>query len=91
VKVNVDRGKCAVHGQCAYAAPEVFGIDEDGELAYQAEPGPGQREAVEEATDVCPMQAITVEDWPRGRRASADGPGGDLLGEPVHQGAGPAG
>jgi ferredoxin len=62
VRVHVDRGKCAVHGQRAYAAPEVFEIGEDGELVFQAEPGPGQREAVEEAADVCPMQAITVED-----------------------------
>jgi ferredoxin len=62
MRVVVDTGKCATHGQCAYAAPEVFDLDEHGTLVYDAEPGPGQRDAVEEAVDVCPMQAITVED-----------------------------
>lgn len=61
MRVFVDTAKCAQHGQCAYAAPEVFDIDEHGELVYQAAPDPAQRDAVEEAADVCPMQAITIE------------------------------
>jgi ferredoxin len=63
MRVHVDRDKCADHGQCVFAAPEVFQLDPEGKLVYHAgELDPGLRDAVEEAADVCPMQAITVED-----------------------------
>jgi ferredoxin len=63
VKVYVDRDKCADHGQCVFAAPEVFHLNDDGKLVYEAgELDEGLRDKVEEAADVCPMQAITVED-----------------------------
>jgi len=63
VKVVVDRDKCADHGQCVFAAPEVFQLDPDGKLVYEAgELDEGLRDRVEEAADVCPLQAITVED-----------------------------
>jgi ferredoxin len=62
VKVVVDRDLCADHGQCVFAAPEVFQLDDDGKLVYEAgELDEGLRDRVEEAADVCPMQAITVE------------------------------
>jgi ferredoxin len=64
MKVVVDMDRCQDHGQCVFAAPEVFRLDEDGHLAYAAEPADALREQVEEAADVCPMQAITVEDGP---------------------------
>jgi ferredoxin len=54
--------KCADHGQCVYAAPEVFQLDDSGKLAYQATPDPALRDAVEEAVDACPLQAISTEE-----------------------------
>ena len=60
MKVVVDRDRCQEHGQCVFAAPEVFQLDADGHLVYVGSVDPVLREAVEEAADMCPMQAITV-------------------------------
>jgi ferredoxin len=60
--VVVDRDLCQNHGQCVFAAPQVFELDDDGELVQlQDEVGEDLRANVEEAADVCPTQAITIE------------------------------
>jgi ferredoxin len=62
LKVIVDRDICQNHGQCVFAAPQVFELDEEGELVVlDDEPDESLRGAVEEAADVCPTQAITIE------------------------------
>ena len=62
IKVVVDRELCQDHGQCVFAAPQVFELDEEGTLVVlQDEVGEDLRDAVEEAADVCPVQAITIE------------------------------
>jgi ferredoxin len=62
IRVVVDREVCQNHGQCVFAAPQVFELDDDGELAQlQDEVGEDLRANVEEAADVCPTQAITIE------------------------------
>ncbi|GGO12935.1 ferredoxin [Microbispora hainanensis] len=61
MKVIVDMDVCKDHGQCVFSAPEVFQINENGRLVYEAEPDESLRDAVEEAADVCPLQAITIE------------------------------
>jgi ferredoxin len=61
IRVVVDRDLCQNHGQCVFAAPQVFELD-DGELVQlQDEVGEDLRANVEEAADVCPTQAITIE------------------------------
>ena len=62
MKVVVDLTKCQDHGQCVFAAPDVFRLDDTGRLAYAAEPDESLRADVEDAADVCPLQAITIED-----------------------------
>ncbi|MFI0452117.1 ferredoxin [Actinomadura sp. 6N118] len=62
MKVIVDMDKCQDHGQCVFSAPEVFSLDEAGRLEFDSAPDDALREAVEEAVDVCPLQAIAVED-----------------------------
>ncbi|WP_327582865.1 MULTISPECIES: ferredoxin [unclassified Nonomuraea] len=62
LKVVVDMNKCQDHGQCVFAAPDVFQLDDAGHLAYVAEPDESLRADVEDAADVCPLQAITIED-----------------------------
>ncbi|MFF0589237.1 ferredoxin [Streptomyces sp. NPDC003781] len=62
MKVVVDMNKCQDHGQCVFAAPDVFSFDDAGHLAYVADPDVALREEVEEAADVCPLQAIRIED-----------------------------
>ncbi len=61
MKVTVDLALCQDHGQCAIAAPEVFQINDEGHLEYDAAPDESVREYVEEASDVCPVQAILIE------------------------------
>lgn len=72
MRVVVDLYKCADHGQCVFSAPAVFSLDDEGKLALRRETtgdtyisedlDESLRDDVEEAADVCPMQAIEVED-----------------------------
>ncbi|WP_428950052.1 ferredoxin [Streptomyces sp. cg35] len=61
MKVVVDMNKCQDHGQCVFAAPDVFSFDDAGRLACVADPDDALRDEVEEAADVCPLQAIRIE------------------------------
>ncbi len=36
MRVVVDRDRCADHGQCVFAAPEVFRLGDAVELVYEA-------------------------------------------------------
>jgi ferredoxin len=62
VKILVEEDKCCSGGQCVLAAPDVFDQrDSDGVVVVlDAHPGPEQREAVEEAVQICPAAAITL-------------------------------
>ena len=53
---------CDNHGQCAIAAPEVFRINAEGILEYEDERDASLRNDVEDAIDVCPVQAIFIRD-----------------------------
>jgi ferredoxin len=67
MRIAVDLVKCENHGQCMYAAPAVFALDDKGELTFRgaaadeyrsAELGEALRESIEEAIDMCPVRAI---------------------------------
>jgi ferredoxin len=61
-KVIVDWDLCQDHGQCAFAAPEVFQIGDDGRMVVLVEePDEPLRSKVEDAMDVCPVQAIRIQ------------------------------
>lgn len=60
MKVYVDRAKCDNHGQCTFSAPTVFRLNEKGILEYDENVDDSLRDEVEEAADVCPVQAIRV-------------------------------
>lgn len=62
MNLTVDLKKCQNHGQCAIAAPDVFQMDDEGELVFDANPSDDTYDEVEEAADVCPVQAIFIED-----------------------------
>jgi ferredoxin len=62
MRVTVDLAMCQDHGQCAIAAPLVFYMNDDGKLEYNGNPDDSERDHVEEAADVCPAQAIFIED-----------------------------
>jgi len=71
MRVRVDLARCEDHGQCVFSAPDVFSLDDDGRQAfrrvatemYRSDVLPDELRAdVEEAADVCPLQAISVEE-----------------------------
>ena len=63
MKVSVDFDLCASTGACTQVCPEVFEIRSDGYLyVLQEEPGPELAVQVNEAAELCPTAAITVEE-----------------------------
>lgn len=71
MKFTVDMNKCADHGQCVFSAPNLFALDDNGKLTLREkttdvytseEIDEADRDDLEEAADVCPMQAIDVLD-----------------------------
>ena len=62
LKVVVDMNVCQDNGQCVFAAPQVFQLDDDGRLVVMIEePDESLRATVEDAADVCPVQAISIK------------------------------
>jgi ferredoxin len=62
MKITVNYDICASTGACTQVAPEVFEVRSDGYLYVLIEaPGEELREKVEQAADLCPTAAITVE------------------------------
>jgi ferredoxin len=62
MKVHVDMNLCQSHGECAFAAPEVFQLSDDDVLVWKEEVGAELRDQVQAAADACPMMAIRLED-----------------------------
>jgi ferredoxin len=63
VKITVDRDLCASHGQCEFAAPQVFSINDEGDLeVLDASPPESERPAVEQAVRRCPSNALSLAD-----------------------------
>ncbi|MCU1396066.1 MAG: putative 3Fe-4S ferredoxin [Ilumatobacteraceae bacterium] len=62
MKVVVDFDVCASTGSCMQTCPEVFEVRSDGYLyILQEEPAEELRAKVEEAADLCPTGAISIE------------------------------
>ena len=62
MRVTVDYDICASTGSCVQICPEVFEIRKDGFLyVLQEEPPESLRTQVEQAADMCPTGAITVD------------------------------
>lgn len=63
MKVLVDWDLCEGHGQCEFAAPDVFTIDDDGELeVLDVSPPASERRAVQQAVRRCPTRALAIGD-----------------------------
>jgi ferredoxin len=58
--VTVDMNLCESHGQCVFAAPEVFSFDDDDVIQYEPVQDPARRAEIERAASVCPVRAITL-------------------------------
>jgi ferredoxin len=62
IRIDVDMDKCQHYGQCVFEAPNIFVLNPDNKLEYVAEADDDERDNVESAVDVCPMQAISIRD-----------------------------
>jgi ferredoxin len=65
VEVKIDLDLCAGYGNCVDAAPDVFQMSDDSDIAEVLipHPEPDLEEAVRKAARVCPSDAvILIED-----------------------------
>lgn len=60
MRIEVDLARCEGHGICESIVPEVFELDDDDVLHYDATPGEALREKVRRAVASCPAQAIRL-------------------------------
>jgi len=63
VRISVDRQRCEGHGLCEDVAPDLFRIDDDGDLiaTYDDQDIPlDQQERARGAVRVCPISALLV-------------------------------
>jgi ferredoxin len=56
-KIKLDKEKCIGCGACIAVCPDVFALDGDKAKAKKAK---SDKECVKEATDSCPVQAISA-------------------------------
>ncbi len=64
MRVKVDLKKCTKSGECYYNHPSLFKVDDEGFPVIQMDPLVGEDMEIEaqQASEVCPVEAITVED-----------------------------
>ncbi len=60
MKVSVDLPVCERYGHCCFEAPEVFRLDDDGELHYVADVDDALATKVGAAARACPVLAIST-------------------------------
>ena len=60
ITITVDTNACQDYGQCCFEAEDVFRLDKDGALVYESQVDDARLPDIEQAADVCPMQAISL-------------------------------
>lgn len=60
ITITVDTNACQNYGQCCFEAGDIFRLDDDGALVYDSHVDEARLTDVEQAADVCPMQAISL-------------------------------
>jgi ferredoxin len=62
MRVAVDAGRCDGFGYCEQQAPEVFRLDDDGEVVVLLADVPAEyADRAEAATRACPVAALKVD------------------------------
>ena len=59
IKIDIDMDKCQHYGQCVFEAEDIFQLDDDGNIQYTKVVPDDRQYDVDNAVDVCPMQAIS--------------------------------
>ena len=59
ITISIDMDKCQHYGQCVFEAEDIFELDDDGKIQYVNEVPDDRQDDVDNAVDVCPMQAIS--------------------------------
>ena len=63
MKVRIDRDLCIGCGVCTQMCPEVFEMDSENIAKVQENANPDDHaQAVKDAADACPVEAIIVEE-----------------------------
>ena len=57
--IDIDMDKCQNYGQCVCEAEDIFQLDGDGNIKYTKDVPDDRQDDVDNAVDVCPMQAIS--------------------------------
>ncbi|MEU6083884.1 ferredoxin [Streptomyces sp. NPDC047108] len=64
MKVSIDFARCEGHGLCEEAAPDLFRLDDEGDLLalfdHEADLPADRQTAAERAVRVCPIGALKV-------------------------------
>jgi ferredoxin len=61
MKITIDQEKCIGCGSCTAVCPDVFEMDENNKAQVKKEKEEATDECVQEAVDICPVQAIEIE------------------------------
>jgi ferredoxin len=59
ITINIDMEACQNYAQCVAEAEDIFSLDEKGKITYVKEVPDDRLADIENAMDVCPMQAIS--------------------------------
>ena len=64
MKIIVDETVCEAHGECIFAAPELFDLGDDDETVTVLDDQPGEElhQKARDAEQVCPVGAIRLEE-----------------------------
>ena len=61
MRIVIDRDLCEANERCMNVVPQVFHVDDDGELQLLMEEAPAElQERVTKAAKLCPRGAITL-------------------------------
>lgn len=63
MRVTIDTERCCGYGNCVFAAPDIFDVDEATNLAFlkKTDFDDGDREGILDAVADCPTDAISAD------------------------------
>jgi ferredoxin len=62
MQVSIDRSKCQGHGRCAFVAPELFELDDDGVAVVRQHVQIRKGDRAQRAVLSCPEHAIIIRE-----------------------------